>query len=132
MMVKSPHTLGCEQARTSIYNGQNNPQRKDFVMFKYIPTLLVFTFASQAAFAGDCVLNVTRQACPGKEEAAFKPYGGKPTSEEKKSADSADDCKALAAKAAKIVRKGTLVSKDVTAMFDGKPAGTVSEKSECN
>jgi hypothetical protein len=99
-------------------------------MFKRIITTTAL-FIAIPAFAGDCVLSITRDACPGKEDAAFKPYGGKQTTEEKKSAGSEGECKTHGEKAAKILRKGTLSGKKVVATFDGKAAGEFSDKAEC-
>lgn len=85
-----------------------------------IVALLVFS-AGQMAVAGDCVLTISRTACPGKQAEALKPYGGKETTEEKKSADDGAACAKAAEKAAKIVRKGVLSAKKVTATFGGAP-----------
>jgi hypothetical protein len=84
-----------------------------------------------SAFAGECVMKIKRDACPGKEAAAFKPYNGKTETEEKKTVGDEAACKAEAKKAAKIVRKGTLTKKTVAATFDGKDAGTESDSAEC-
>lgn len=86
---------------------------------------------TSASFAGECVLKIKRDACAGKEAAAFKPYNGKAETEEKKKVDNADACKEEAKKAAKIVRKGTLSKKTVTASFDGAAAVTESDSAEC-
>ncbi len=92
-------------------------------MFKTMTTV-VFTFLfSTAAFAGDCVMKIERKPCPGKETDALKPYNGKNPTEEKKSADSLEKCTKIAEDASKIVRKGTLSEKAVTASFDGKDLG---------
>ena len=88
-------------------------------------------FISLSAQAGDCVLSINRTACAGKETAAYKPYNGKNPTEEKKSVADAGACKAEAEKAAKIVRKGTLSKKVVTATFDGAAAGTASDEAAC-
>lgn len=88
-------------------------------------------FAGSGAFAGDCVLKIKRDACAGKEATAYKPYNGKTETEEKKTVGDEAACKAEAKKAAKIVRKGTLTKKTVTANFDGKDAGTESDSAEC-
>jgi len=92
-------------------------------MTKAIASLVLSIVFSSAAFAGDCVLKIDRKACPGKETDALKPYNGKNPTEEKKSADSVEKCTKIAEDAAKIVRKGTLSDKTVTASFDGKDLG---------
>ena len=76
-------------------------------------------------------MKIKRDACAGKEAAAYKPYNGKTETEEKKTVGDEAACKAEAKKAAKIVRKGTLTKKTVSAMFDGKDAGTESDTAEC-
>jgi hypothetical protein len=102
-------------------------------MNKLLLSALALTLSSSVAMAGECVFKTAREACPGKETEAFKPYDGKKETEDKK--DVADDkaCIALAEKSAKIVRKGTLVSKKVhTVMFAGKDLGkTFEDKKDC-
>lgn len=87
--------------------------------------------SSVSAMAGECVITIDRKACPGKETDAFKPYNGKNPTEEKKSQDSAGACEKWAEKSAKIVRKGTLTEKKVTAKFDGKDVKGSSDKADC-
>jgi hypothetical protein len=95
-------------------------------------TAALVLFSSLSAQAGDCVLKISREACPGKETEAYKPYNGKKETEEKKSAADEAACKKEADKASKIVRKGTLSTKTVTATFDGKPvAGDFKGTSNC-
>lgn len=92
----------------------------------------VVLFTSISAQAGDCVLKISREACPGKETEAYKPYNGKKETEEKKSAADEAACKKEAEKASKIVRKGTLSVKTVIATLDGKAvAGDFKGTSEC-
>jgi hypothetical protein len=96
---------------------------------------VALTSLSGIAMAGECVLKITRTACPGKEAEAFKPYDGKQTTEEKKVASSADACGKQAEKASQIVRKGTLSAKSVAATFDGAavPATAAFQaKADCN
>ncbi len=98
-------------------------------MNKLIAAVLVVV--SSSAFAGECVMKIKRDACAGKETAAYKPYNGKTETEEKKTVADAAACTAEAKKAAKIVRKGTLTKKTVVASFDGKDVGTESDTAEC-
>ena len=92
-------------------------------------TLFVFaaTFASAQAFAGECKMTITREACPGKDAQAYEPYKGQKTTEESKKVGSADACKKEADKACAIVRKGLLKSKSIKARFDGKDVEGGSE-----
>jgi len=93
--------------------------------------LAVILVAASGALAGDCVMKIKRDACAGKESAAYKPYNGKQETEEKKTVGDEAACKAEAKKAVRIVRKGTLAKKTVVASYDGKDAGTESDSTEC-
>lgn len=94
--------------------------------------ILATTLFAQLAFAGDCVITTDRKACAGKEAEVLKPYNGKNPTEETKSLADAGACEKLAEKSAKIIRKGTLAEKKVTAKFDGKDLGkNFSDKSDC-
>lgn len=96
-------------------------------------TLIVSTlFMAQIAFAGDCTITTSRKACAGKESEALKPYNGKNPTDESKKMDNEEACLKWAEKSSKIVRKGTLTEKSVTAKFDGKDLGkTFADKAEC-
>lgn len=84
------------------------------------------------AFAGDCTITTDRKACPGKEAEVLKPYNGKNPTEETKKFDDVGACEKWAEKSAKIIRKGTLAEKKVSAKFDGKDLGkSFSDKSDC-
>jgi hypothetical protein len=96
----------------------------------FVLSVLALATTTQA-FAAECVISINRKACAGKETEAFKPYQGKETTEEKKSVADEAACKSMAEKAAKIVRKGTLTAKKVSAKFDGKDVGTFEDKAEC-
>lgn len=93
-----------------------------------VSTLVVFA-ATNARAA--CELSIDRTACPGKEEAAFKPYNGKNPTAETTKATSAETCLKDAEKASKIIRKGTLSKKVVTASYDGKELGKPSDEKAC-
>ena len=86
-----------------------------------------------ASAAGECEITTHRTACPGKEQEVLAPYAGKNPTVENKDAASADSCKAIAEQSAKIVRKGTLKGKAVSAKFnkDAK-AFEFSDASECS
>ncbi|WP_374076754.1 hypothetical protein [Bdellovibrio bacteriovorus] len=96
-------------------------------------TLIVsMLLMGQMAFAGDCVISIDRKACAGKETEAMKPYNGKNPTEETKKLDNEEACGKWAEKSSKIVRKGTLTEKIVSAKFDGKDLGkTFADKAEC-
>ncbi|NUN06447.1 MAG: hypothetical protein HUU57_11870 [Bdellovibrio sp.] len=99
-------------------------------------TILVtaLLFIGNIAFAGDCSLTTTRVACPGKDDAALKPYDMQKVHTPKKPEKAADEaaCLKIAESSSKIIRKGTLAEKSVTAKFDGKDLGkTFADKAEC-
>ena len=97
-------------------------------------TALIFStlLMAQVAFAGDCTITTSRKACAGKESDALKPYNGKNPTDESKKMDNEEACLKWAEKSSKIIRKGTLTEKSVTAKFDGKDLGkTFSDKAEC-
>lgn len=99
---------------------------------KNIILAIAIIMMGSASTAGECMMKIKRDACPGKETEAYKPYNGKQETEEKKEVADAAACEAAADKASKIVRKGTLSAKTVTASFAGKDLGkTFSAKSEC-
>lgn len=93
-------------------------------------TTILMALAS-TSFAGECVLKIKRDACPGKEAAAYKPYNGKVETEEKEAVADVAACKAKAVEAVKIRRKGTLSKKTVVATFDGAAAATETYSAEC-
>lgn len=98
-------------------------------------SLLILAFTLSAAtttLAGECKIKIAREACAGKETEAFKPYDGKKESDETKQLADEAACGAFADKSSKIVRKGTLASKKVTANFGGKDLGkTFEDKKDC-
>ena len=97
-------------------------------MTKHLFIAIGFALISGVAVAGTCKLQITRTACAGQEVAAFKPYGGKETTEETHDMKDAAACEAEAKKTSKIIRKGTLMAKLVKAEFDGKSMGPFEDK----
>ncbi len=82
----------------------------------------LFVFATGVASAADCVLHVTRTACPGQEKESFSKCNGNASCDEKVLATSASQC-ASKAKGAGCANSRLTVTKykKVTADFDGKP-----------
>ena len=74
---------------------------------------------AQAARAGDCAVRVFRTAEPGKETAAYAPYGGKNPTATMVPISSIDSCKALALKMCPLKRNDAVKAKEVKAMFEG-------------
>jgi hypothetical protein len=87
--------------------------------------VIAASFASVAttAWAGDCVLHVTRTACQGKEKESFSKCKGNASCEETKKTATAAACAKQALKACENVgdRQQQTKSKVITAKFDGKP-----------
>jgi hypothetical protein len=103
-------------------------------MNKMLLSVIALSFVSSMAMAkGECAYKTAREACPGKETEALKPYDGKKETDDKKEVDDEKACLSLAEKSAKIVRKGTLASKKVHAVtFAGKDLGkTFEDKKDC-
>ena len=99
---------------------------------KLFSLLILSTILAHSALAGDCSLSIDRKPCPGKDTEALKPYDNKnPTEEKMAKATTLEACTKEGEKAAKIVRKGTLINKSVKITFDGKMIGTKSVNSEC-
>lgn len=87
-------------------------------MKKMIAFLLFF---SASAFASDCVLTVTRTACPGHEAESYSKCDGHQTCTMKSTATSEQDCAAQALNECINTRLTITKSKIVTADIDGKP-----------
>lgn len=97
---------------------------------KQLIAIFALVMTAQAVHAGECDLIISREACPGKEKEALKPYDGKNPAKDTKKLDTEAACIAWAEKSAKIQRKGTLSSKKVISIrFDGKDIGDVSKLS---
>jgi hypothetical protein len=80
----------------------------------------LFLFASGIASAGECVLHVTRTACPGQEKVSFSKCNGAQSCDEKKSAASAAQCAAKAKKEGCANSRYEITKyKKVTAEYDG-------------
>ena len=94
--------------------------------------LIAAFFAAPASFAAECDLMIDRTPCAGKESEALKPYEGKNPTVEKAPANDAETCLKKAERAAKIIRKGTLTQKTVSAKFEGKDLGkSFTDKAAC-
>jgi hypothetical protein len=72
-----------------------------------------------SAMAADCVLNITRTACPGQEQESYSKCGGQQSCTEKKPAATAAQCLAKAKDMCKNSRLTVTKYKKVTAEFDG-------------
>ena len=86
-------------------------------------TLAVALFLSVpgVAFAGECVMQVTRSACPGQEATSYTKCGGKQSCDEKAPAASASQCVSKAKAACANSRLDVTKNKKITATYDGVP-----------
>ncbi len=83
-------------------------------------SVLLASFAS-ASFAGDCVLQITRTACPGQEKESFSKCDGKASCTETVPAASLQQC-SLKAKAGCTNKRYEITKyKKVSATYDGSP-----------
>ena len=79
---------------------------------------LIFAF-SAPTMAGECVMKVTRSACPGKDADSYAKCNGQKSCEEKKKTGSADACAKEATKSCQNKRFDVTQDKSVMATFDG-------------
>ena len=80
---------------------------------------LLLSLSIGSAFAGECVLQIARTACPGQEKEAFSKCDGKPGCNESVPAASASQC-ALKAKSGCTNKRYDITKyKKVTATYDG-------------
>jgi hypothetical protein len=92
--------------------------------------LVVTTLLSCAAIAGDCGIEYTRTACPGKEADSYAKCDGKQTCVKAAPLDSAPACQAAALKACVNDRLDVTKSKVIRATFDGKALKSASGKED--
>ena len=96
---------------------------------QHVLAALLLSFAIGSAFAGECVLQITRTACPGQEKESYSKCDGKPGCTESVPAASASQC-ALKAKASCTNKRYEITKyKKVSATFDG--AGVEGGKDFC-
>lgn len=92
-------------------------------MIKVLTSIFAIAMTAQTAFAGECTLNFTREACPGKDKESYEKCDGKKSCPEVKKAKDAVECAAIALKACENVgpRQKVTKSKEITATFEGSP-----------
>jgi predicted cobalt transporter CbtA len=88
---------------------------------KLVLTSILSVMSAAAVLADDCVLQITRTACPGKEAESFSKCGGKQSCTEIKPAASAAQCSAKAKEACANSRLDITKYKKITATFGGTP-----------
>jgi hypothetical protein len=79
----------------------------------------LLSFSVCAAYAGECVLQVTRTACPAKEKESFSKCDGKPGCDEAVPAASASQCALKAKAGCANKRLDVTKAKKITARYDG-------------
>jgi hypothetical protein len=92
-----------------------------FASKKRVMVLAALTLAVGSVFAGECVLQVTRTACPGKDTESFSKCAGKASCNETVPAASAGQCTLKAKSACANKRQDVTKNKKVSATFDGSP-----------
>ena len=85
----------------------------------HVVASLLFVSCTSIVSAADCVLQVTRTACPGAEKESFSKCDGKASCEEKKPAISAAQCASKAKASCANSRLTVTKYKKVTAKYDG-------------
>lgn len=88
---------------------------------KNVFALALLAAMAGGAFADDCVLQVTRTACPGKDTESFSKCAGKASCSETVPAASASQCTLKAKAACANKRLDVTKNKKVTASFGGAP-----------
>jgi hypothetical protein len=82
------------------------------------------------AQAGDCAVDYTRTACPGKEAESFAKCDGKKNCVKTAPADTAQACQDTALKACANDRLDVTQSKEIKVSFNGQPIKSASGKDD--
>ena len=88
---------------------------------KKLPLLvgaLVGLVVPLTAFAGDCVITVTRIPCPGREAICFSKCNGVATCDETKKVGTKEACEKEATRNCTVFRPGDTKAKVITAKFN--------------
>lgn len=88
-------------------------------MLKWISSIVLVL--SVNAFAGVCSLDITREACPGKDSESYAKCDGKKQCVKDSTATSEKDCAKKALKECDNARLDITKNKTITAKFEGKP-----------
>lgn len=84
-------------------------------------TLTLLLVQGHLARAGECKMQVTRAACPGKDSESYSKCKGQKSCDESKKTGSAEACAKEAIKACQNKRYDVTQDKTITATFDAKP-----------
>lgn len=82
---------------------------------------MLLTLAMGSVYASECVLQITRTACPGQEKESFSKCDGKPGCTETVPAASASQCSLKAKSSCANKRLEITKYKKVSATFGGQP-----------
>jgi hypothetical protein len=101
--------------------------------FRYLiltGAVLLLMPAAVPATAGECALEISRNACAGKEAESYSKCGGKQSCVLSEQAASAEACQAAALKACFNDRLTITKSKVIRAKYDGKAVMSASGKDD--
>ena len=87
-------------------------------VFLFTLALTLFS-VSGIAYSADCVLHITRTACPGQEKESFTKCNGTASCDEIKPASDAAQCASIAKSSCANTRFTTTQYKKITATFNG-------------
>lgn len=97
--------------------------------------IFISLFLTLNAFAegpASCVLTVNREACPGREQEAYAPYGGVNPTQEQPIVKNQADCLSRAPVLSKILRKRVIKKITVTPSFGGQSFAPVTSEDRCS
>ncbi len=82
---------------------------------------ILIAIATTTTYAGNCAIDITREACPGKETESYAKCDNKKQCVEKLEAKTEKECMKKALEKCDNARLDITKSKIITASFDGKP-----------
>jgi hypothetical protein len=110
--------------------GPTTPEDEPMNVAQMSAAIALTMLLSGAATAGECGIEYTRSACPGKDAESYAKCDGKQTCVKATALDSASACQAAALKACSNDRLDVTKSKVIRATFDGKPMKSASGKED--
>ena len=89
-------------------------------------------FVSNMAMAARCNFSINREACPGREQEAYAPYGGQNPTASLSMVNSENACLDDAKNLSKVLRKGLIKKITVTATYNEKTLDPVFSEKPCS
>ena len=89
-------------------------------LFLALACIAAHMYLPRAANAAECVMTVTREACPGHETSCYSKCNGQPTCDETKKVGSKDACEKEAIRNCTVFRPGETKTKKVSAKLNGE------------